>query len=310
MLIKEIRGKAARYGSSELGKEAVVAVESPGPNTNKPLHLGHIRNMLLGSSIANIHEFAGYDVVRVDIINDRGVHICKSMLAYKDFGHGDPDKKGDHFVGDFYVRFARELEGKPGTDERLRRMLVDWEEGDPEVRALWKKMNGWAIAGIKDTYKRFGMKIDKIYYESDHYSDGKNIVMKGIKDSVFKKDGDGNIIIDMEDLGKRTLLREDGTSVYITQDLALAEKRYKELKMKKMIYVVGEEQADHFRVLFRLLEILKYPFAKDCYHLSYGMVNLPEGRMKSREGIVVDADALMDEMHELAAEKIRERGGA
>ena len=309
MLIKEIRGKAARYGSSELGKESIVAVESPGPNTNKPLHLGHIRNMLLGSSVANILEFTGYDVVRVDIVNDRGVHICKSMLAYKDFGSGAPDKKSDHFVGDFYVRFASELEGKPGTEERLRKMLVDWEEGDKDVRALWKKMNGWAVDGIKQTYKRFGMKIDKAYYESEHYNDGKKIVTKGLKDDVFKKDEEGNIIIDLEDLGKRTLLRADGTSVYITQDLALAEKRFHELHMKKMIYVVAEEQADHFRALFRIMEILKYPFAENCYHLSYGMVNLPEGKMKSREGTVVDADNLMDEMRDMAAEKIRQRGG-
>lgn len=306
-LINEIISEKEKYGPGSKKKEKIV-IESPGPNTNKPLHLGHVRNIVLGSSLANIYDFLGYDVKRVDIINDRGVHICKSMLAYEKLGNGkEPDKKTDHFVGDYYVLFAKKLEGQPGTEEELRKMLIDWESGDKKIMELWKKMNDWAISGFKQTYKRLGMHIDKEYYESEHYKDGKDIVMKGLNAKIFKKDNEGNIIIDLEDLGKRTLLRADGTSVYITQDMALVVKRYNEFHMDKMIYVVAEEQTDHFNALFKILEILGYPFAKNCYHLSYGMVNLPEGKMKSREGTVVDADDLMDEMHNMAENKIRER---
>ncbi len=297
------------YGSGKKKKET-IAIESPGPNTNKPLHLGHIRNMAIGMSLSDILKFAGYRTINVDIINDRGVHICKSMLAYQKFGKGKlPKKKSDHFVGDFYVLFSRELEGKPGIEEELREMLLDWEKNDKKVRMLWKKMNSWAVKGMKETYNRFGMHIDKAYYESDHYLKGKNIALAGVRTGVFKKDADGNAIADLENhgLGKRVLLRQDGTSVYLTQDIALAIKRYKDFRMNSMIYVVGAEQIDHFRALFKIFDILGYPFAKGCYHLAYGMVNLPEGKMKSREGTVVDADNLMDEMHQLAAGEIKQR---
>ncbi|MBI4170982.1 MAG: arginine--tRNA ligase [Candidatus Aenigmarchaeota archaeon] len=297
------------YGYGKKKKEKVM-IESPGPNTNKPLHLGHIRNMAIGMSLSNMLKFAGYKTINVDIINDRGIHICKSMLAYQKFGKGkSPDKKPDHFVGDFYVLFARELEGKPGVEEELRQALVDWENNDTKTRALWKKMNSWAVKGMKETYDRFGMHIDKAYYESEHYLDGKKIALAGVKTGVFKKDADGNVIADLENhgLGKRVILRPDGTAVYLTQDIALAIKRYKDFRMNNMIYVVGAEQIDHFRALFKIFDILGHPFAKNCYHLAYGMVNLPEGKMKSREGTVVDADDLMNEMHKLAADEIKQR---
>lgn len=308
LVLKEIAEQGASFGSGKKKKETVV-IEFPGPNTNKPLHLGHLRNMTLGISISNTLKFLGYDVKNVDIINDRGVHICKSMLAYKEFGGGEPDKKPDHFVGDFYVLFSKKLEGQEGTEQKLREMLVDWENGGRATRALWKKMNGWAISGFRETYKRFGVRIDKAYYESEHYLKGKKLVMDGLKKRIFTKDPEGHIIIDLGEhgLGKRVLLRNDGTSLYVTQDMALAMERYRDFRMDRMIYVVGEEQRDHFQALFAILKILGYRFADKCFHLSYGMVNLPEGRMKSREGTVVDADDLMDEMHKIAAEKIRER---
>ncbi len=299
----------AGYGSGKKKKEKVM-IESPGPNTNKPLHLGHIRNAVLGTAISNILEFSGYTTIKVDIINDRGVHICKSMLAYEKLGNGKlPDKKPDHFVGDFYVLFSQQLENNPGTEEELRQMLVAWEKGDKKVRSLWKKMNSWALAGIKETYKRLGIRIDKAYYESGHYLDGKKVALAGLKSGVFKKDQDINVIVDLENhgLGKRVLLRPDGTTLYLTQDIALAAKRYREFHMDRMIYVVGVEQTEHFRALFRIFDILGYPFASGCYHLAYGMVNLPEGKMKSREGTVVDADDLMDETHALAGEEFRKR---
>lgn len=307
LVLKEVLRKKNKYGAGKKKKEKIL-IESPGPNTNKPLHLGHIRNMVLGNSIANVLDFLGFKTFKVDIINDRGVHICKSMLAYKKFGRGKrPDKKPDHFVGDFYILFSKELAGKPETEEEIRQMLVDWEAGDKKTVALWKKMNSWALSGFKQTYKKMGVHIDKPYYESDHYLRGKALVLDGLKKNIFSKDPDGNIIADMEKdgPGKRVLLRKDGTTLYITQDVSLAEKRYRDFHMSKMIYVVGVEQVEHFRALFKIFEMLSYPFAKNCYHLAYGMVNLPEGKMKSREGTVVDADNLMDEMIELAKEAIK-----
>lgn len=311
-VLKEIMLQKAKFGSGKKKKD-VVLIEFPGPNTNKPLHLGHMRNMVLGISISNIMRFLGYAVKNVDIINDRGVHICKSMMAYRELGNGaEPDKKPDHFVGEFYVLYAKHLEGKEGAEQKLREMLVDWENGEKSTIALWKKMNTWCISGMHETYRRFGVKTDKAYYESQHYMKGKKIVMDALKKNIFTKDEKGNIIIDIGDrgLGKRVLLRDDGSSVYLTQDLALAVERYKDFGMDRMIYVVGEEQKDHFKALFTIFEILGYKFAKRCHHLSYGMVNLPEGRMKSREGTVVDADDLMDEMHKIAEEKLRERAVA
>jgi len=297
------------FGSGGRKKEKVM-IESPGPNTNKPLHLGHMRNMALGISLSRLLEFSGYPVSRVDIVNDRGVAICKTMLAYEKLCLGRlPDKKPDHFIGDLYVRFAKELEERPETGEELREMLRKWEAKDAKTIALWSKTRNWALKGINETYRRFGVSIDKPYYESDHYEKGRKIAQDGLKKGVFMKDEEGNIVADLEKdgLGKRVLVRNDGTTVYITQDLALAGLRRREFGMDRMIYIVGVEQVEHFRALFRIYELLGYPFAKNCFHLAYGMVNLPEGKMKSREGTVVDADDLMDEMHALAAEEISKR---
>ena len=288
-----------------------VLVEFPGPNTNKPLHLGHLRIGILGTAIANILRFTGNNVKRVDIINDRGIHISKSMLAYKKFGNKKyPDKKPDHFVGDYYVRYAQELDGKEGVEEALRRMLVEWEAGSPSVRKLWKQMNEWTLRGFRDTYRRMGWTIDKAYRESEHYLEGKKIVQAALKKGIFHKEGNGNIVADLEmdSLGKKVVLRGDGTSIYITQDLALAKKRYTDFKMDEMIYVVGSEQKHAFQSLFRIFDQLNFPFARHCTHVSVGMISLPSGRMKSREGIVADADTLIDKVKELAEKEIRVRG--
>ncbi|NTV24251.1 MAG: arginine--tRNA ligase [Nanoarchaeota archaeon] len=307
-VLKDVFEKKKRYGAND--KKSCVMIESPGPNTNKPLHLGHVRNIVLGNSLVEIFKFLGHKTLRVDIINDRGVHICKSMLAYKLYGHGkQPDKKSDHYVGDFYVKYAIESEKHPEFEQEIQQMLVKWEEGDKETRELWKKMSDWALSGFKVTYDRYGVKMDKPYYESDHYLKGKDIALEGLKKGLFEKDEKGNVCIDFTDkgLGKKILLRADGTSIYITQDMALAEIRDRDYHMDKMIYVVGNEQIHHFKVLFEIFKLLKFKFADDCFHLAYGMVNLPEGKMKSREGKVVDADDLADEMHKTAAEELRKR---
>ncbi len=306
-VIKDVLKQKDKYGSQK--EKKTVLVESPGPNTNKPLHLGHLRNMSLGISLSNIYKFIGCNVKDVDIINDRGIHICKSMLAYKKWGKGKkPNKKSDHFVGDYYVLFAQKVRENPKLEQEAQELLEKWENGDKEARELSKKMNKWAVDGMFETYKRFGRNIEKSYYESDTYLKGKKIVMDGLKKGIFEKD-DGSIVVDLENekLGKKVLIRANGTAVYITQDMALAGIRYKDYKMDKMIYVVGNEQIYHFKVLFELFKMLKFSFAKNCFHLAYGMVNLPEGKMKSREGKVVDADDLMDEMIELAKKEILKR---
>ncbi|MBN2422889.1 arginine--tRNA ligase [Candidatus Woesearchaeota archaeon] len=307
--LNEVFSKKQDYGKGAK-KKYTVMIESPGPNTNKPLHLGHVRNMVLGNSLINLFNFCGYNTVRVDIINDRGIHICKSMLAYQKYGENkEPDKKTDHFVGDYYVLYGKKLKKLPRLEEQARKMLLDWENQDKKVRALWKKMNNWAIDGFRETYKRYGVKIDKPYPESEHYTKGKKTVLNGLKKRIFKSDEDKNIIADLEKygLGKKVILRADGTSIYITQDMVLAKLRYQDYKMDKMIYIVGNEQIYHFKVLFKIFELLNYHFAKDCYHLAYGMIYLPEGKMKSREGTVVDADNLADEMHEIAKKEIKAR---
>ncbi len=288
-------------------KNKKILIESPGPNTNKPLHLGHARNIVLGVSLSNLLKKIGYTVVNVDIINDRGIHICRSMLAYQKFGRNkEPNKKPDHFVGDYYVLFAKH---EKEFVQELQEMLRKWESGDKKVRSLWKKMNNWALRGIKETYNRLGVKIDKTYKESEYYQKGKEVVMEGLKKGVFEKTDDGSIIVDLEKegLGKKVLIRKDMTSIYITQDLYLAVKRYNDYKFDRLIHVVGSEQEHHFKVLFKILEKLGYSFAKDLYHFSYGMIYLPEGKMKSREGSVVDADTLIDEVIKLAREEVKKR---
>ena len=307
-----------------------VMVEFSSPNTNKPLHLGHLRNDVLGESVSRILAACGAEVRKVCIINDRGIHICKSMLAYKESGQGKTPVsegiKSDRFVGDFYVCFSKalkeevdELKRKGVKEEeaeelspsmrKARELLRGWEAGDRETTELWKKMNSWAIEGMKKTYNRTGVSFDKYYFESETYTLGKDEVLKGLAKGIFYRQEDGAVAVDLteEKLDKKILLRSDGTSIYITQDFGTAINRHKDWPFDKMIYVVGSEQQYHFKVLFILLDKLGYAWAKDLYHLSYGMVNLPEGKMKSREGTVVDADDLIDSLRDMALAEIREK---
>ncbi|MDE5821339.1 MAG: arginine--tRNA ligase [Paramuribaculum sp.] len=308
------------YGlTPETPESPLVMVEYSSPNTNKPLHLGHVRNILLGNSLCRILAACGNKVVRTNIVNDRGIHICKSMLAWKKWGNGatpqSTGKKGDHLIGDFYVLFdkhfkeeVKELEAKGMTKEEAeaaspllneaRAMLRDWEAGDKEVRDLWATMNSWVYDGFDQTYNRMGVGFDKIYYESDTYLEGKAKVLEGLEKGLMYKKEDGSVWADLTEQGldHKLLLRSDGTSVYMTQDIGTAKLRYQDYPIDKMIYVVGNEQNYHFQVLSLLLDRLGFKWGKDLVHFSYGMVELPEGKMKSREGTVVDADDLMDEM--------------
>ena len=305
--LKNIMGSKNRYGDKKkLGR--TVVIEFPAPNTNKPLHLGHLRNMALGESVSRILETQGYDVVRVNLNNDRGVHICQSVLAYKKWGKGrKPTKKSDHFVGDFYVMFSKKVRDNPKLKEEVQDMLRKWEARDPETMRLWKKMREWAIEGFSKTYERFGIRHEKTYHESEIYEKGREIVLKGLEKGIFQKDKSGNVVVDLGKLGKKVLLREDGTSVYVTQDLYLAKLRYDDYKYDKSIYVVANEQDYHFKVLFTVLRMLGFKFAEGCHHLSYGMIYLPEGRMKSREGTIVDADELMDKLTAMAKKEVESR---
>ena len=311
----------AEYGqlSRGEGEKPLMMVEYSSPNTNKPLHLGHVRNNLLGYSIAKIQEANGWNVVKTNIVNDRGIHICKSMLAWQKFGNGEtPEnsgKKGDHLIGDYYVRFDIEYKAQikalmaQGMDEETAKkeaplikeaqaMLVKWEQNDPEVRALWQKMNEWVYAGFDETYQQMGVGFDKIYYESDTYLVGKGEVERGLAKGDFYRREDGSVWADLAENGldEKLLLRADGTSVYMTQDIGTAKLRFEDYPIDKMVYVVGNEQEYHFKVLSILLDRLGFPFGKELVHFSYGMVELPNGKMKSREGTVVDADDLMAQM--------------
>ncbi len=351
-------------------KQKTIVVEYASPNTNKPLHLGHVRNILLGYSTANILEAAGYSVKKVQIVNDRGIHICKSMLAWQKFGEGETPEsskiKGDHLVGKYYVRFEQEFQAEykawqetsaattalyewrssnyekihkklapDNAEEQInthffkevfkntyfntrsplgaeaKQMLQDWEEGKTAVVELWRMMNGWVYEGFGKTYERMGVNFDKLYYESETYLHGKSLIEENLQksDSIFYKKEDGSIWIDLSSakLDHKAVLRSDGTSMYITQDLGTAKLRFDDFDMDKMIYVVGNEQEYHFQVLFEILRRLGFKFSKDCYHLSYGMVHLPEGRMKSREGTVVDADDLMKLLYHSVCESSLER---
>ena len=285
-----------------------IVIESPGPNTNKPLHIGHLRNMVLGISIKNLQEAAGNKAISVDIINDRGIHIAKSVLAYQLYGNNKPpNKKPDHFIGDFYVLFAKKSAENSQLEEEAHKLVQKYEAKDKPTLAIFKKMNSWAIKGMNQTYKRVGMKIQKTYLESQHYEKGKEIVLNGLKRKVFQKNKDGNIMVNLGELGEKVLLRADGTSIYITQDIYIAIKRHEDFHMDKMIYIVGSEQIHHFKVLFKILELLGHKYSRNYLHLSYGMVYLPEGKMKSREGKVIDADSLLDEMHSLAEKELKKR---
>jgi arginyl-tRNA synthetase len=308
-----------------------VMVEYSSPNTNKPLHLGHLRNNFLGYSISKILEANGYDVVKANLVNDRGIHICKSMIAYEKFGNGETPEssglKGDHLVGKYYVAFDKEYKYQmetlvaKGMDQEqakkdapimkeAQKMLLDWENQVPAVVSLWKKMNGWVYDGFNATYKKIGVQFDHFYYESSTYLLGKDIVEEGLSKGVFYKKEDGSVWIDLtsDGLDHKLLLRGDGTSVYITQDLGTAELKYKDFGCNKSIYVVGNEQDYHFQVLQLILKRLQKPYADGVYHMSYGMVDLPSGKMKSREGTVVDADDLVDEMIQTAKSRTLELG--
>jgi arginyl-tRNA synthetase len=296
-----------------------IMVEYSSPNTNKPLHLGHLRNDVLGESISRILSACGAEVRRVCIINDRGIHICKSMLAYQEYGGGKTPEsehvKSDRFVGDCYVKFHNMVqgEGKPAgeseAEAKARELLRKWESGDPETVELWKKMNSWAVEGMKQTWKRTGVAFDQFYYESRTYLLGKDEVLKGLEKGIFQKEEDGAVSVDLsaEKLDKKVLLRRDGTSIYITQDIGTAIFRHRDWPFDRLVFVVGSEQQYHFKALFAILAKLGFDWAKNLYHLSYGMVNLPEGKMKSREGTVVDADDLLDSLRDMALAEIREK---
>ncbi|TXT56375.1 MAG: Arginine--tRNA ligase [Promethearchaeota archaeon] len=297
------------FGKKETINKLRYVIEFPAPNTNKPLHLGHIRNMLLGQSLSNLLEYVDHKVFKVNLNNDRGIHICKSMLAYKKWGENEePDKKSDHFVGDFYVKYNQEEEKNPNLKEEAHDLLKLWEKGDPETRELWKKMNNWALQGFKQTYNKFNIEFDKEYFESDIYKEGKEKIQEGVKEGVFEELEDGAIKAPLEEkynLPDKILLRRDGTSVYITQDIYLAYQKKEDFDFDKSIYVVGSEQNLYFRQLFAVLDLLE--FEEETHHLSYGMIYLPSGKMKSREGTVVDADELIEEMYEIAYQEVDKR---
>ncbi|MBW3013195.1 arginine--tRNA ligase [Candidatus Woesearchaeota archaeon] len=294
-----------------MGLPESVMIEYPSPNTNKPLHFGHVRNMSIGCSISKIYKYLGAKVIQADLVNDRGIHICKSMLAYKKFGENkEPDKKSDHFVGDFYVLYNKKLAEDPNLEKEAQEMLVKWEDGDIETIKLWKKMNKWALDGISKTYKLFGVNHDIVYYESEIYKEGKEIVEDGFERGIFKKDETGATVCPLSQfpgMKDKVLLRSDGTSIYIVQDIFLAKKKFDDFNMQKSVYVVGNEQIYHFQVLFKILEMLEFPFAKDCFHLAHGMVFLPEGRMKSREGTTADADDILDDMYLMSRAEVVKR---
>ncbi len=323
----DVLEKGEKYGLSDSLKGKKMMVEFSCPNTNKPLHLGHMRNDSLGESVSELLKSQGAEVRKVNLINNRGVHICKSMLAYSVFGNGETPQntgeKGDHFVGRYYVRFAQweksveeEKKNNPlivndpafiDPDIEAQKMLKKWEDGDESVRALWKKMNDWTLSGLEESYRNMGISFDKYYYESETYKYGKDEVLKGVESGVFKKEDDGSVQVDLASIGldKKVLLRKDGTTLYMTQDIGTAIKRHSDWPFDSLTYVVASEQQYHFKVLFYCLGLLGYDWAKELHHLSYGMVNLPEGKMKSREGTVVDADDLLSQLTLLAKEEIK-----
>ncbi|MBO5690603.1 MAG: arginine--tRNA ligase [Spirochaetaceae bacterium] len=321
VVLEKIASQKASYGAyGEEGKKPLdgrrVMVEFSSPNTNKPLHLGHLRNDALGESISRILKAAGAEVFNVNIVNHRGVPICKSMLAYQKFhqeNNETPESlgiKSDRFVGDCYVEFDKWNKADPSAEKLAQALLVNWEQGDEAVHKLWKQMNDWAIQGITQTYQRTGISFDKLYYESETYLKGREEILKGLEDGIFYKEEDGSVWVDLEEinLDKKVLLRKDGTALYMTQDIGTAIYRHGDWPFNQLVYVVGSEQQYHFKVLFYVLKKLGYQWADQLYHLSYGMVNLPEGKMKSREGTVVDADDLINSLRDGALEEIVAKG--
>ena len=319
-VIGEAEKEKEKFGGSKIGKGKKVMVEYLSPNTNKPLHLGHARNGSIGMALSNILEAQDYEIIKTILINDRGVHICKSMLAWQKWGNGETPEsskmKGDHFVGKYYVKYAVEAEKNPELENEVQEMLKKWEEGDKETIKVWKLMNKWFYEGFKETCKNYYFQFDEKFYESETYKFGKDIVEKGLEKGVFRKDETGAIVFDLPEsdfgkdkngeLKKQTVLRADGTSVYMTQDLGTAVSRFEKYKLEALIYVVGSEQTFHFKVLFKILESLEYDWAKNLHHFSYGMISLPEGKMKSREGTVVDADDLLAEVEKLVSVQVKE----
>lgn len=313
--LKKVKKEKKEYGSGKEKKKIVV--EFCGPNTNKPLHLGHVRNMALGHSVCQVLSCLGNKLRPVNIVNDRGIHICQSMLAYQKWGKNKkPNKKGDHFVGDYYVLFSKKADGDLKAE--AQELLLKWESKDPKVMALWKKMNSWVLDGFKETYQRFGIKFEKEYFESAYYEKGKELVEEGLRKNVFRTVSEAKPVkfgettytsgtVAETSSGPKFVLRGDETSIYVTQDMYLADLRYNDFKFDQMVYVVASEQNLHFKQLFEILEKLGRKYAKNLYHLSYGLVHLPSGRMKSREGTVVDADDIMDEVVSLAEKEVKKR---
>lgn len=312
-LHESIIKKPDTFGKSEYGAGKQVMIEYSAPNSNKPQHLGHVRNNVLGMAIANILEEAGYSVKRVNLINDRGIHICKSMYAYRQWGNDETPQsrgqKGDHFVGDYYTLFEQKTSDDPDLMDKARELLQKWEDGDTDVVSLWEKMNTWVYEGFDETYERMGCSFDKVYYESKTYRKGREIVLKALESNKVRKNDKGEVVVDLKDfeMEDKVLLRSDGTSIYITQDIGTTVEKFNDFDLDKAVWVVASEQNLHFQILFHVLEKLGYPWAEKCYHLNYGMVYLPEGKLKSREGKVINADTLMDELHELARKEMTDR---
>ncbi|MFX1601558.1 MAG: arginine--tRNA ligase [Promethearchaeota archaeon] len=310
--IFELKGDYGRIrditNNGKKGKKRIV-IEYPSPNTNKPLHFGHIRNILLGKSLSNLLEYKGHKVFQVNLYNNRGIHICKSMLAYKRWGNNkDPDKKSDHYVGDFYVKFSEMAEKNVNLEQEAYDMLRLWEIGDEKTLKLWNKMNNWVLDGFKVTFEKLGISFDKEYFESDLYLKGKEIILDGVKKGIFEKAEDGAVFVRFPDkfnLPDKFLIRSDGTTIYITQDIYLAYKKKEDFNYDRSIYVVGDPQIQHFKWLFAILNMLG--FKEDNYHLSYGMISLPSGKMKSREGTVVDGDDVIEEVEHLALIEVNKR---
>jgi len=313
LVLNEILEKKENFGSSKIGESKTVIIEFSAPNTNKPQHLGHLRNNFLGDSLANLFNNLGYKVIKANLINDRGIHITKSMLAYQKWGQEKTPEtekiKGDHFVGKFYTLFEEKVRENPYLLTEAQELLRKWEEGNQEVWQLWQKMNAWAMQGFYETYKKLGIEFDKWYYESETYKLGKEIVLEALKKNFCYQREDGAIEIDLSNykLGKKVLIRADGTSVYITQDLGLAKLKNDEYKPNLSIYVVGSEQEYHFNILFKVLEVFGFDWVKNCYHLSYGLVFLPAGRIKSRAGVAVEIDGLLEEVKKIAKGEILKR---
>jgi arginyl-tRNA synthetase len=307
-----------KFGQTDIGKNKTVVIEYSSPNTNKPLHLGHLRNDAIGMSLAKIYKFLGYQVIKTEVINDRGIHIMKSLLAYQKWGENQSPKKigvkGDKFVGDLYVKYNQAVKNNPELIEEARQLLKAWEKKDKKIISLWKKMNAWVYQGWRVTYKIYGSEFDQVYYESQLYDKGREIIIQAEKKGLVKRNSEGSVVVDLSsyglggrDSGEKILLRSDGTTVYITQDIYLVTKRLADYDFAKMIYVVGDEQIYHFKVLFKILEILGFTWQTKCQHYPYGQVLLPEGKMKSREGTVVDADDLITELTKQAWLEVKQR---